>query len=202
MIVEIADRIRLNLSPIESFFSTLCGMSKSVTTSYFSGNKGKYDIVPVPYNDDDISNCKINQSLSLIPKEKGIKAIGYFEEGKSVNLINKKDNIYECGLIFVCWYNSKFFSGGDVNSLLSAKVLSLLNKKINSGEMFEFIKIESLSMVSVEDSMSIFKKYTILMDKQNLLFNPYGFFSISIDLTFSINYGCLAQLTVNEQQCV
>jgi hypothetical protein len=207
MIVQLAEQIKKNLLPMKQnqYFTHLCGMSKIVHTSYFSGKSNVLDSIPVPYNDDNTQNCRFNQSLSLIPSEKNVRAIGYFEESSPCVLINKSDNLYECNLNFICWYNSSYFSNSkaDINTVLSATVLKNLNKKVSVlDSIFNFIRIESTRMISVEDSMSIFNKYTVLIDKYNLLLNPYGFFSISLNIHFSINYDCLPQLLNNTDNCI
>lgn len=207
MIVQLSEQIKKCLLPLKTSnnFTYLCGMSKIVYTSYFSGKSDQLDSIPVPYNDDNTMNCNMNSSLSLVPRENGVRAIGYFEEASPSVLINRSENLFECGLNFVCWYNSNLFSNEkvDLNTILSANVMKLLSKNVSvAGSIFDFINIDSIRMVSVEDSMSIFKKYSILMDKYNLLLNPYGFFSISLNVKYSLNYDCIPTLLNNSDNCI
>lgn len=207
MIVQVAEQIKKNLLPMKTAgnFTNLCGMTKIVHTSYFSGKSDVFDSIPVPYNDDNTQDCRFNQSLSLIPSENGVRAIGYFEESSPISLLNKSDNLFECNLNFICWYNSKLFDNdsSQINTILSANVLKLLSKKVSvSDTAFDFIQIESMKMISVEDSMSIFNKYTYLINKYNLLLNPYGFFSISLNIKFSMSYDCIPQLLNNTDSCI
>jgi len=207
MIVQVAEQIKKNLLPMKTAgnFTHLCGMSKIVHTSYFSSKSGVFDTIPVPYSDDNTQDCRFNQSLSLVPSENGVRAIGYFEESSPAVLLNKSQNLFDCNLNFVCWYNSKMFTNeqSELNTILSANVIKLLSKKISVADTsFDFIQLDSIRMVSVEDSMSIFNKYTVLMNKYNLLLNPYGFFSISLNIKFSINYGCIPQLLNNADNCI
>lgn len=194
MINAVSEVLKLRLSSLKTdgIVTSLHGISKVAYTSFLSKDPKKLDSIPVPYDIDSTDSCFKDDTLSLIPKEKGIRSIIYFESSQQSRFIDidesEKPSTLSTNLKLVCWYNEEYFnSNQDVNSLLISIVSQkILSSNIKSSQYIDYLKVTDLSVSTIEDSMGVFHKYTYLIEKENILLKPYGFFTLDIGVNYSI----------------
>jgi hypothetical protein len=158
--------------------------------------KSIQQVFPVSCN-VNINQCwETGEYQSLAPND-AYKSVCYFEQLGSLQTADSPlPNVsrYTVPLRFVAWLNLKKLgieNGCNTSERIETNVMQLFDfhfQGVAAGSISGLLSCEIRDIISKDDG--VFRKYSY-SDKQNLLFSPYDFFSIDIELMFDTDGKCV-----------
>jgi hypothetical protein len=196
MIYQAAEIVKHFLTDLP-FVEKLGGLVKTYEKQDPNGNTVRY---PVAYNLTE-TECNAGKYLDFVPDGK-FKSSIYFE-GDRARITRTSGKIHvEADLKLVCWMNLKKmgvnlpYSHYAITQIAQAIPTRMFNYTPDGIETPQYQRVQ-ISLDSTEYE-NIFSRYTY--DKR-VLFFPYDYFSININVKFEINYECYDIPTGEEGSC-
>ena len=153
-------------------------------------------------NEDDNLICLSKEELA-IPESK-LKGIIYFEDKGTRVITNRYQNDYFSRLDLICWINVARVKEDYYERIESSaigqiqKILQL--KQYENIDLFQKFKVKVVG-IKPKDS-SIFSKYTYDEMHSQYLRPPFTYFSLELEITYSMNIDCLENFeTINGEIC-
>lgn len=149
-------------------------------------------------NDQCISNSKY---LDLVPNTSR-RSIAYFED-QGCRFIDKAGSTFNFSgnMRLVCWVNGKKFDYNlcSISAFLIGSILSKVpSNPDNSGD---FTKIKITSIKEVAKDSRIFAKYNYDESVRQYLMNPFDYFALDLEYTFSADPYCFEEIKIKNDNC-
>lgn len=198
MISDIGVILKSYLTPL-TFIDKLAGVVRIVTKSETdSSNRVARKSFPV---DCDVTNddCLNGRYTDLVPNSKYL-SVAYFED-EGIRPIGQdiRDFTFEASLKFICWLNLKKL--GKTNCSNSALAYLNILKVFPTSYFNQTVNAVPYSRILITPdgqdikSPQIFSKYSYDEEKTQFLMYPYDYFSMSINVRFSISKACVPDWT-------
>ena len=147
------------------------------------------------------ADCVNKKYTDLIPNSQ-YKSVMYFEDQGTTRLSDTpKDFTFQSTLKLVCWLNLKKMGKTNCsNSALAvASVLNVLPTRYFNNGVYTRMLIE----VTGQDikSPQIFSRYTYDEEKTQFLMYPYDYFSLTVQVKFTISKACITEWQNEPEVC-
>lgn len=175
------------------FIDKLAGVVKVISVSERNESEGQITkTFPISCN---LTYAECNRSWGykdLIPNS-NYGCMVYLEEEGGVDKIEtlRTSTKYKTSLLLVGWINQKKLGSNEcsVTGLIVNTIIAALSAKPFNSDIYQTIQIEVVGQNP--KSVNPFSKYTYDEDNTKYLMAPFDYFSLKIDVTFSVNSLCL-----------
>lgn len=146
--------------------------------------------------------CDPQNIEALIPDKKR-KSLFYFERNGDVLFTGRERGYsnFTTNIVLVGWLNPKKLGSSDcsITAPIISQILRVFDKKHfnDVGGVYSKIYIKPLSVKTKEPV--IFQKYKLGDKFYHLLEYPYDYFSINLQVTFSLHDNCIDNFIVNPE---
>lgn len=202
MISDIGQILKSYISPL-GFIDKLGGVVRVVTKNE-SDSEGSVIRKSFPV-DCDVTNddCLTGKYVDLMPNSAYL-SVSYFED-QGVRLVTQdvRNFTFEATLKYVCWLNLKKLGKTSCSNsalaylnILKALPTAYFNQTVNTVPYSRvIIKVDGQDIKSPQ----IFSKYTYDEEKTQYLIYPYDYFSMNVNVQFTISQACIPAFTTGEE---
>lgn len=201
MTIELGNILKSYLEPLSvggsgsnQFIDKLAGVVKTAVRSGKDSNNGRIiQSFPIACG-TSFEDCNKNGSLTDLVPNSNLGCIVYFED-LGVRLISKSAQLrnWKASYRMVGWINIKKL-GYDSCSVSGTIINTILNQfpevQFNvTGTPYQRCSIEVLGQDP--KSLNPFSKYSYDEDKTQYLMHPFDYFSVQVDIDFSVHKSCV-----------
>lgn len=201
MTIELGNILKSYLEPLKSdgisstkFIDKIAGVVKTAVRSGKDSNNGKIiQSFPIACG-TSFEDCNKNGSLTDLVPNSNLGCIVYFED-LGVRLLSKSGQLrnWKASYRMVGWINMKKL-GSDRCSVSGTIINTILNQ-FPEGQFnppstpYQRCSIEVLGQDP--KSLNPFSKYSYDEDKTQYLMHPFDYFSMQVDVDFSVHKSCV-----------
>lgn len=201
MTIELGNILKSFLDPLKSdgvtaskFIDKLAGVVKTAVRSGKDSNNGRtLQSFPIACG-TSFEDCNKNGSLTDLVPNSNLGCIVYFED-LGVRLLSKSGQLrnWKASYRMVGWINMKKL-GSDSCSVSGTIINTILNQfpenQFNvASTPYQRCSIEVLGQDP--KSLNPFSKYSYDEDKTQYLMHPFDYFSMQVDVDFSVHKSCV-----------
>ncbi len=203
MIVEIGnilksflDTYRIGGTGSNQFIDKLAGVVKTISkTDVDANNRPVIKKFPVAC-DVNFTDCIATGIYKDLIPDSSLGCILYFEDVSNVfQGRHGRKYKWKAQYRLVCWYNKKKLGYTDCNidSKLITTFLSVIPDQSGNYGIYQNIEISVLG--EEPKSFNPFSKYSYDEDKTQYLMDPFGYFSMPIEVNYELDKACFTEFT-------
>lgn len=157
-----------------------------------------------PIATESVLNGVCSSNEIIMTPDSSIKGIIYFEDGGTLP-IGRVGNDYKfvSNLNLICWINRAKVVSNIYSEITGIAIQNIIQKlRIDQNpETVSFFKSLTVSLVKIQpQEASIFSRYTYDETETQYLRPPFEFFSLAIQLKYSINNKCVEPLNITDEE--